>query len=496
MGLLRSLTYVCIAAAALGAERPPLLVDLANRAHSVPAEFAADALLRIAGASQGVDPAWRRQLIEDAFRIAAGAEQPYARRAWMPSRGGLAEKAYTQGLDACTLQCRAVEAMLPLDRSKARELFEQIPAPKVPRLSCEDALVYDVSAFYAALGNIVQQGFSPKEVAQQEQLHLLERYVPDLNSPVQAGPVASLLAAAAVSSTQLEGLIDSFASALKQLSEDGRAFSGTISGQSEASAIEALASTGARQRINYLPVVDAWRSYLVRYLGGSVCGDINGAGSGASFGSDPATSAGFINMGYSGPLGAVRYFNENMRTGALPAISDQEVQPAKLDAKARLSGPCESEECRQFAAQFGSLVLGPVGIALTEEEKASPEWAAKLREYMEALSGWKTADDPAEYFLWKSHFYSDLFHVVPNGPNRDAVLSAFLSWLEQNDYQREHRVEWFYRVNALIIYAFADPVTMKTTMRELRNSADPVIALYAELERVLPRPFEHTISLL
>ena len=44
--------------------------------------------------------------------------------------------------------------------------------------------------------------------------------------------------------------------------------------------------------------------------------------------------------------------------------------------------------------------------------------------------------------------------------------------------------------------AFGDPVAMKATMRELRNSADPVIALYAELERVLPRPFESTVSLL
>jgi hypothetical protein len=494
MGSLRIFTYLCLAAAASGAERPQVLIDLANRAHSVPAEFAADALLRIAASSPAANLAWKRELIEDAFRIAVGAQQPYARRAWLTSHGGLAEKAFAQGLDACTLQCRAVEAMLALDPRKAREMFEQIPSPAIPRLSCEDALVYDVSAFYATLGDVAQQGFSPKEVALQEPLHLLERYVPALTSPVQAGPIATMLTGAPVPPAQLEGLIDAFASSLKQLSGDGRAFSATISGQSDAAAIEALASAGGRHRINSLPVLDAWRSYLVRHLGGSVCGDVSGVG--ASGLSVAINAAGSTDAAYSGPVGAVRYFNENMRTGALAAISDQEVQPANLDSVARVIGPCESVECRQFNSQFGGLVLGASGMAYTEEEKAGPEWAGKLKEFMEAVNGWKSADDPAEYFLWKGHFYSNLFHVLPNGANRDIVLSAFLSWLEQNDYQRDHRVEWFYSVNALIISAFADPLAMKTTMRELRSSGDPVISFYAELERVLPRPFEHTVSLL
>ena len=307
----------------------------------MPAEFAADTLLRIAAASRTADPTWKRQLIEDAFRIAAGAPEPYARRAWLRSRGGLAEKAFAQGLDACTLQCRAVGAMLALDPKKARPLREQIPPPRVPHLSCEDALVSDVSAFYATLGAVVQQGFSPKEVAQEEQLHLSERYVPDLTSPVQAGPIASLLAGAAVSSVQLEGLMDSFASALKQLSGDGRAFSATISGQSDAASVEALAQTGARQRINYLP-----RIGRVAFLHSALPGRVRlrryrrcGLRHILRWRPHYLRQSCLL----YGPIGAVRYFNENMRTGALPAISDQEVQPAKLDAKARVSGPCESE---------------------------------------------------------------------------------------------------------------------------------------------------------
>jgi hypothetical protein len=37
---------------------------------------------------------------------------------------------------------------------------------------------------------------------------------------------------------------------------------------------------------------------------------------------------------------------------------------------------------------------------------------------------------------------------------------------------------------------------MKTTVRELRRSTDPVISLYTQLEQLLPRPVGGTLGLL
>ena len=51
-------------------------------------------------------------------------------------------------------------------------------------------------------------------------------------------------------------------------------------------------------------------------------------------------------------------------------------------------------------------------------------------------------------------------------------------------------------MNALIIRTFADPAGMQATMRDLRRSSDPVIALYAQLEQLLPRPIQGTLGLL
>ena len=65
---------------------------------------------------------------------------------------GCWNRVYSQDLDRLSLRLRAVEAMLPLDKGKARELFLQIPAPATPPLTCEEFQVYDVSRFYDVLG--------------------------------------------------------------------------------------------------------------------------------------------------------------------------------------------------------------------------------------------------------------------------------------------------------------------------------------------------------
>lgn len=420
--------------------RPPIFADLADNARAQPAEFAADALLRIADGPTAPDVAWKREVLEDAFHLAASAQQPFARRHWTGKPGSLFDKAYAQGLDACTLQCKAVHGMLAIDYKKARELFNGIPPPQIPSLSCDDSMVYDVSIFYATAAEVASRAFNAKEVAQEEPLHLLLRYAADVTSPLQVLPIARMLAGASLKPQQFEALVDSFAGALGRLSGDDRSFSATISDDAEA-ALAGLPAACARRGINAKPLLEAWSAYVARQLKGTRCAD----------------------------------------AAALA--------PRPL-------GQCDSPECRQLAAQFNSLMIAPSGYGLTPEQKSTTEWGAKLRQYLSALADWTGEDDPVEYFQFKTRFYSELFNLIPNGPERDMVLGTLLAWLQQNDYQRDQRAEWFYAVNMLLAHAFGDPGGMKATVRELRRSQDPVIALYAQLEQLLPRPPEGMLGLL
>jgi hypothetical protein len=444
------------AAAASGAARPHLhndLADLADRARALPAEFAADALLRIAAAG-GTDAVWRRQAVEDAFQLAAGAQQPFARHDWNGRLGSPFDKAYAQGLDACTLQCRAVDAMLELDFKKARELFSSLPSPRIAPLSCSDRLVYDVSVFYATAGELATRAFSAKEVAAEAPFHLLERYAADLSSPVQIAPIARMLAAASLKNGQFETLVDSFAAGLQQLSGDERSFAATVAGESDGTAIAALAAECTRRRVSAQPLLDAWRAYLVHNLKGARCADIN----------------------------------VERLPAVLPPISADEAKPSSVDGQATPAGQCQSPECRQLAAQFSALLMGPDAHTLSAEQKSTAEWKAKLRQFLEAAADWRDSDDASECFQFKSHFYSELLHTAPNGPDRDLLLGALLNWAQNNAYQRDHRVEWFYPVNVLIVRAFSE--------RALQESSDPVISLYAQLEQILPRPVTSLFGLL
>jgi hypothetical protein len=120
----------------------------------------------------------------------------------------------------------AVHAMFAIDYKKARELFGEIPAPRIPRLSCEDALVYDPSIFYATAGEVAARAFSAKEAADEEPFQLLLGYTTGMSSPAQVAPVARMLAGTSLKPAQFEALVDSFVGALTQLTGDDRSFSG------------------------------------------------------------------------------------------------------------------------------------------------------------------------------------------------------------------------------------------------------------------------------
>ena len=430
---------MAFAAGAATSARPAVFADLADRARSLPPEFAADALLRIADGANVTDVAWKRQVLEDAFHLAAGAQQSFALRDGTGRPTNRFDKSYAQGLDVYTLQSKAVDAMLTIDYKRAREMFGEMPPPQVPGLSCKDTLVYDVSIFYVTAGEVATRAFSAKEVAEQQPLHFLQQYTAQATSPAQIAPIARMLLGATLKPAQFETLVNSLAGTLTQMSGDDRSFT-AFQGEAE-SAIASLATECARRGVNAQPLVATWGAYKTRQLSGDRCTD----------------------------------------------STKPDTQPASR---------CASPQCQQLATQFTGLIMGPNAYGLTPEQKATPDWGDKFRQFLAALADWKGDGDPDEYFQAKSQFYGDLFNLTPHGPQRDLLLKTMLAWLQENDYQHQHRVEWFYAVNTLIVHLFADPLDLKATARELRLCADPVISLYAQLEQLMPRPVAGMLGLL
>src|SRR5579871_6685441 len=253
--------------------------------------------------------------IQSAVDLAAGAPQPYKRRSgFEPPKGPSAylTRVYRQDLDAESLRVRAVTAMLIADASKARDLFQQIPALNLPPLSCDDFTVYDVDDFYDLLGQVTAQAFSLKEIRQGDRAHFLARYIGGIHSAVEVTPAARLLATASIDDAEFQQVVTSFAGALIRISGDDRSF--TEGARRAGPAILALVPLAQRRGISPLVILDAYRLFLVNNLSSLRCADAK------------TTEA------VDSP---VTFFNDRLALAPLQPLTDQEIAPAKVEGEAK-----------------------------------------------------------------------------------------------------------------------------------------------------------------
>jgi len=492
---MKTLALILLPLVCAAADAPAGIDALLDAARAAPAEFAADATIRIAALDQ-LDKARRVELLQQAFRSAAGAQQPYKRHATFMQAGGpsgFLNRAYGQDLDAMSLRLRAIQTLLPLDAQKARDLFLQMPSPNTPRLKCDDFLIYDVGAFYDTLGNIARQSFSPQEVQAGEPSKLLARFVGNIASPVQVAPVASMLAAASVKDADFRTLVSSFAQALGKISGDDRSFAYSIAAGKQ---ILALVEASKRRQSSPLPLLEAYRLYLVNNLSAARCGDDDSMiGTGVSFGFVAGQAVD------QEAQDAVAFFNRSLRMAPLQPIQEEESTPSRLEGLVTGLRTCEDAPCGAIAGQYRGLVFGENGSAYTPQQKSTPAWRAKVRDFLAALSRWQEGSSDegstaADHFRMKSEAYTDLLNLVFNGPDREPVLHSTTDYLKQDPFQRENRMEWFLPVNAVIGRMALEPGGMALLADELGKVDNPVMALYAKLETVAPRTPDRILPLL
>ena len=487
--LCASLGFLTLCAAAA----PPVDIDqLITAALSAPAEFSADALIRIAALDK-IEKNRRIELLAQAFERASGAQQAYKRHA-VPMRldgsVGYWNRVYSQDLDALSLRLRAVERMLPLDSRKARELFLQIPPPATPRVKCEEFQVYDVARFYDVLGSIVERSFTAGENAAGEPFKLLERYSGTWSSPVEAAPLARVIAASKVKDADFRTLVAAYAGALGKVSGDDRSFAYAVTVGKE---IQGLVEECKRREVSPLPLVEGYRLYLVVNLSAARCADDDlMQGAGQSFGVFTVQPSERQSSDF------VSFFNDKLRMPPLQPIHEEEATPGSLEGVATGLRVCQDKECRAFAEQFRGLIFGPGGSPYPTAEREKPEWQARLHAMLAALSEWKesSGSTPAEYFREKCAAYAELLNLAPNGANREPILRAILDFVKGNQFETGNRAEWFLPVNALIGRVGLDPLGLGKFAEELRKTGDPVMAMYANLEAVAPRTPDRILALL
>ncbi|HKE29673.1 MAG TPA: hypothetical protein VKB88_45300 [Bryobacteraceae bacterium] len=467
------------------------VIDMARQA---PGEFGADALIRVA-ATEKLDKPVRVQLLEEAFRRAAEAQQPYKRQASILRVGGTAgflQHAYQQNLDALSLRLRAVEAMLPLDHAKARSLFLEIPPLQPPKITCDDYLIYNVKLFYEVLGKVAQQSFSAQEAATGEPVQLLERYVSAIDSAAEVEPAAHMLAEGGIENKDFATLTTALGASLGRISGDDRTFTATVSPASQQ--ILALLENARRREVSALALVEGYRLYLVNNLSGPRCSDDDLVESGQSY--SMTTGGPASGMGTA----AADYFNQKLAKPPILPLREEEVTPAKIEGAATGLRSCQAADCKDLATQYRSLIFDASGTPLPPAKKDTAEWRVQLQQFLNSLANWKEAggtdSEEREQFRDKCAMFGSLLGVIPPGPDSERVLLAWLDYLQGSRVAQDDRVGWFLPVNTLIGRVAMDPLGLGKLTEALRKTPNPVIALYIELEHVAPRTPDQILPLM
>jgi hypothetical protein len=433
---MRLTCFFLIAATLLPADTPKLpepYQSIVELAHAAPPEFAADALLRVIESGKIANRDARRDLVEQAFRLAAMAKFSVRMRGVAGSladtRPGFLSRAYDLKLDSLSLQSRAVRVMLPVDPSKARELFQTIPRPALAKLTCDDALVYDVSDFYQALGAVFEGAFTAQERKKEEHLNFLLDYLGQATSPAQLAPIARLIKGAGVSAQQREILWNRFNGLLEGMQPDDRSFAAAL------------------DEINREITPEIQASFEKFKQKSTGCPD-------------------------------------DSRPGVTLQLSQG---PVHAGSTPRIERYWESAEAKRVLESGQKLRYAADGKLLADSARSTREWQQQLTEFLSQLSDWTASQEKSEadYYHQKCVVYEALVELIPPGPQRDQTLQAYLEFIDNSNLQQQSPVEWFLHAHSMLERVRntnnGEPSKL---LDAFQSAANPVLALYAAEEKV------------
>jgi hypothetical protein len=428
-----------------------------------PAEFSADLLIRLAGSAAVADPEWKRELLETAFRRAYGVHDSHKRAApgaAVDSRAGGFTRAYATGLDALTLQVRAVLGMIPLDPVRARELFEWIDF-YLPPASCSDMLIPVADEYYAALGTIARRTFPPAADGRDQALRFLENNLWRARLPSEMPAVVRAVRAFQPRAVEAGYLEVSISALMERRERDARSFS--TFGLDITTKTGELADLDRAAGVGGETLMRALRKYLVGELSGSRCSD--------SVAETPIVDA----------------FNAMVRRGEVPAdvatpIAANEMRPARFLGAARADRYWQTPDARRLVDGLVRLrePLLKRGAAVAAV-KQTAAWQTQAQEWLLEVELWNGTREPVgrDYFDEKSLLYGGFLDLAPPAALKTRAIRSFVEFLRRSDKDRDRRALWFAHVRLLLDRR--DPAVLTA----FDQSGDFVLDLYARAERFL-----------
>jgi hypothetical protein len=442
------------------------LDSLTGRVRSAPPEVAADALLAIASASTIDDKERSIALISEAFEIGGRAYEHVKQRSWglqVDTRAGFKEAASDLQLDRMSLQSRAVIMMIPLDKDRARQMFEQMSQPRVQIRACEDSLVDDLNPYYVALAAVADGCFKKKEKKSSLHIQFLADRISRIKSIPEVIPAEKAIVKTSVSRDELLFLVQALIKALNRVSDDPRSFAFTIQRDEFAATTAAIIAKLKDNNVAANDFVKVTRSFVVRALSGEVCGD-----------------AGWVKDGTV----TIPRSLQTINTIFAQPISTDEIRPARIGAKADDVVYWTSPQAKKLMDVARRLRFGSGSTQLSDQQRESGEWRQQLLEFLDLIDQWDANSETSEddYFHEKCSMYRLLVELCPDDLQRDAVLRQYAKYLKETSSRYKGHMEWVLHVKMYLRALASKPdATQKESLDPWLSSADASLQIYGEL---------------
>jgi hypothetical protein len=437
------------------------LRTLADDAVALPPELAADALIRIAGSAR-VNNTWKRQLLTDAFFKAYAVREAYRRSTTQSlspeTRQGADLLASSMSLNRVSLQVRAAQLMAYVDQRGARELFEWIDLNPSEGI-CEDPLVATVDEYYTALSLLARTTFGGNRG---DALRFFELYIWRARLPSEMPAVARAMLRFDPQGREIPYFESLFSSILQTGSRDPRGFS--------ASALDIVTRTSdflafeAKAGLEGIHLMDTMRGYLVNQMKGPRCADS-------------------LSESMTPPA-----FNTALRRAGLQfdvRPIEETILPSRMMGTERIDQFWQTGEARGLRERLFQL-RGPGKDPLPLRVRETTEWKNDADQLLNAVEQWTGRSERVErdYLAQKSLLFQGLLELVPPSTLRTRTIRAYVEYLRHADKASELESLWFAFVNRLLELSRGND--RNEILTAFDNAHHPALAVYAQLERLVP----------
>ena len=412
--------------------------SLIDRISGLPPEYKADLGFGIVDANLSAFRAERkRALIEDIFDSAAGAHYPYMviEAAGYKHHDTLSHVTRNLlgrlRLSTLDIQTRAIDRALPSMPQLAKSLFEEMRPPEV-RASCRDADVENVSAFYEIATKIVQDERIRNVFGQNKGLYVLG-LATSVRIPAQIGPLGNLITRISLSTAQLDQVGNAFVSSLSGITASDREMTAAEEGNGLTSVIGSLSLKLTHAGISSIPLLTAYRDFLVRNLAREACADysLNRAEVAARFNT---------------------LLPDRTQPDVTP-LSEDELKPQKTGDAAPFQlisfDPQVMKKVQRIRAVHEASVVEEWQMhrtAPTEPETSDVEDVVKYA--VSAVP--KESDCPVCDFEAQAHVFGMLVDILPSGYELERAIGAEVNYLSFNPMESDDPVAWLWEFKHLL----------------------------------------------